>query len=955
VYGLGFYPDGRPYYAMRLVKGETLQEAIRRLHAAERPGRDVGEQRLALRQLLSQFLAICNAVAYAHSRGVLHRDLKPANAILGRYGETLVLDWGLAKAAGTPESQRDTGELPLRPAAGEVVATEAGTTLGTPAYMSPEQAEGRWDVVGPASDIYGLGATLYTLLTGQPPVGGSDRGELLRKAARGEWRPPRQVKADVPLPLDAVCRKAMAPDPRQRYATALELAADVEHWLADEPVRAWREPRRVRAGRWVRRHKPQVAALAAAGLVALLLGGAGLVWLERQAEQRRRGVEAALDRAAEMQGRAQWAEARAVLTQAEALLSPGGPADLRRRLERARFDLKLVARLDAIQLQRATLVEGRFDTAGADREYAQAFREAELGGLDEDTRVVAARVRTSGARQAVVDALDDWAVSLRRGPQLDWVLVVARQADPDPWRNRARDAKAWTSRAALSRLAQQAPAGRVPSRFVGFLALRLHWLREDAEGLLRSAQRRLPGDFWVNFELGNALYAKKQMAEAIGFYRAALAVRPAAAAVRNNLGVALHDQGKLGEAVAQFRRAISLDPKYPKAHYNLGNGLYGQGQLSEAVAEFRRAISLDPKYALAYNNLGNALRGQGKLDEAVAAYRRAIALDPKNAKAYGNLGIALVAQRKLTGAVAESRRAIALDPKDAQAYFNLGNALREQGKLDKAVAAYRRAIALDGKFAMFHYNLAIALKAQGQLTQAVVEYRRAIQLDPSFAEAHCNLGFALRQLGRVQESLDCYRRGHRLGMRRQGWRYPSGDWVKQAERLAELDKQLPAFLQGKRQPGTTDDCLALAELCGFKQQYATATRFYADALAGQPERAAALAARHRYNAACFAALAGCGRGEDASQLDDKEKARLRTQALGWLRANLAAWQKLLQKAPDQARSAVRRTMEHWQKDPDLAGVRDKAALAKLPEAERNEWAKFWDGVAALLVEAGPGK
>jgi serine/threonine-protein kinase len=301
VYGLGQYGDGRPFYAMRFVQGDNLQQAIRRFHQQEKAGRDPGERSLAFRELLGRFVDVCQAVAYAHSRGVLHRDLKPGNVMLGKYGETLVVDWGLAKPGcgsagpGRKEGEGGTGEVALRPRSAEELDTEAGATLGTPAYMSPEQAQGRWDQVGPASDIYSLGATLYTLLTGQAPVQGRDRGELLQKAGRGEWLPPARVKPGTPAALDAVCRRALALRPRERYTTALALAADIEHWLADEPVSAWREPLRLRAGRWVRRHRPAVAALAAAVVVALLLGGAGLFWAQRQAENRRRAVAKALD------------------------------------------------------------------------------------------------------------------------------------------------------------------------------------------------------------------------------------------------------------------------------------------------------------------------------------------------------------------------------------------------------------------------------------------------------------------------------------------------------------------------------------------------------------------------------------------------------------------------------------------------------------------------------------
>jgi serine/threonine-protein kinase len=280
VYGLGTYADGRPYYAMRLVRGESLTDAIRRYHA----GAAAGQWSLAFRQLLGRFVAVCQAVAYAHSRGVLHRDLKPGNVMLGPYGETHVVDWGLAKTIGRPSDGSDrggpAGEAALRPSSGSGSGmTLAGQAVGTPAYMSPEQASGRLDQLGPASDVYSLGATLYCLLTGKPPFDGA-ADEVLARVQRGDFPPPRQVAPGVPPPLDAVCLKAMALNPADRYPTALALAADVEHWLADEPVTARSDPLSTRLARWGRRHKPLVTGAAALLVTAVAALSVGLFLLD---------------------------------------------------------------------------------------------------------------------------------------------------------------------------------------------------------------------------------------------------------------------------------------------------------------------------------------------------------------------------------------------------------------------------------------------------------------------------------------------------------------------------------------------------------------------------------------------------------------------------------------------------------------------------------------------------
>jgi serine/threonine-protein kinase len=288
VYGLVQGPDGQPCYAMRFIQGQTLADAIRRFHEADRPGRDPGERRLALRELLARFVAVCNTMAYAHSKGVIHRDLKPANIMLGPYGETLVVDWGLAKALAPDEAARAAGAAPPAPfpAAGDA-GTRIGAVAGTPAYMSPEQAASRWDLVGPAADVYSLGATLYALLTGQAPFAGP-AGEVLPRVQRGDFPAPRQRKNDAPRALEAVCLKAMALKPEGRYATPLALAADLEHWLADEPVTAYRQPWTDTARRWMRRHRLWVTSGAAVLVAALVFLTVLVVVIDRA---RRRSVD----------------------------------------------------------------------------------------------------------------------------------------------------------------------------------------------------------------------------------------------------------------------------------------------------------------------------------------------------------------------------------------------------------------------------------------------------------------------------------------------------------------------------------------------------------------------------------------------------------------------------------------------------------------------------------------
>jgi serine/threonine-protein kinase len=295
------------------------------------------------------------------------------------------------------------------------------------------------------------------------------------------------------------------------------------------------------------------------------------------------------------------------------------------------------------------------------------------------------------------------------------------------------------------------------------------------------------------------------------------------------------------------------------------------------------------------------------------------------------------------------REALRLKPNFPEAHSNLGAALSDQGKYAEAEAEYREGLRLRPNYPEAHNNLGNALAAQGKLREAAVAYKEAIRLKPDYPEAHCSLGQALRRQGRFAEAVSALRRGHELGSKQANWPYPSAAWVREAKQLAALDAKLFKVLRGAAQPADAAERLGLAKFCQqYKKRYATAARFYAEAFAGEPKMAEDLRGTwNRYNAACAAALAGCGQGADAVQLDDKERARLRRQALDWLRADLRAWAEMLEKGPARARAKVQQALRHWQRDADFAGVRgDK--LAKLPQAERQSWQRLWADVEQTL-------
>ncbi len=285
VYGLGQTADGRPFYAMRFIEGVTLRQAIDDYHRADWKSRGASAQHLELVRLLSHLVATCNTVAYSHNRGLVHRDIKPDNIMIGRYNETLVLDWGLAVAVERDARARASGEKTLMP--GGLPESSSVSGAGTIGYMSPEQLPDSGLLVGPASDVYSLGATLYRILVGVAPIQGPANLDTWRRIREGDYRHARQANPKTPKALAAICDKAMHVRPEDRYASALELASDLQNWMADEPVSVYREPLFERSLRWARRHRSWTTSLGVA--VALVLGVSFLasILLGRMAQNER--------------------------------------------------------------------------------------------------------------------------------------------------------------------------------------------------------------------------------------------------------------------------------------------------------------------------------------------------------------------------------------------------------------------------------------------------------------------------------------------------------------------------------------------------------------------------------------------------------------------------------------------------------------------------------------------
>ena len=983
VYQLGTFADHRPYFSMKLIKGRTLAEML--------AGRTPVDGEIA--RFLAIFEHVCQTMAYAHSRGVIHRDLKPSNIMVGSFGEVQVMDWGLAKilarggvvddaqAGHTGTSARETVIATVRVAT-EDNASLAGSVLGTPSYMAPEQARGEGDRLDERADVFALGSILCEIVTGQPAFVGRTSGEIQRKAAAGDLTDASArltgSGADAEVVSLALACLAREPEDRLRHAGAVNdrvaaHLAGVQKRLRDSEIdRAAAAARATQAvltaqaaeARVVaeRRARRLTVALAASLIGLVALGGGGFAWSERQRTARvaraSAGAVETLEEASriaatarsEPRNPARWAEAEAAVRRADEVAQRSeADATTRRRAaqalaevgrERAKADEQLKAeQADRHLVERLAEIRARYVDEGlgisADSAYADAFREA---GLDpefrpnEAGRAIASRPRAIA--EAIAAGLDDWA-SLRRKPgpgvlrPATPLAQAARIADPEPWRVALRSALERPGRmeirAELLRLKDTAQLDTLSPVSADLLARALSDNAEHraAVATLREAQRWNPGDLWINYDLGRSLTITGKGREAVRYLAAAQAIRPATGFY---LARALHTAGELDEAIAVLRELVRSQPKGGiHAQYLAGllteQGRWAEGDqaLDAAIAAFREATRLHPDDANAWLRLGMCLDRRGKPGETEAALREAIRARPDIGGPYGVLARHLTTR---PGRLAEAE-----------------TALRESIRLIPIPGLTRQQL-----------DLAAILTGRRKSAEAEAAYRKAIEYQSNAARAHFGLAEFLESEARPEEALASYRRAARETDPYRTDKVRIAESIRRVERQITLSPRLAAILDGEDQAVDAAGALDRAELCRNRHRPAAAVRFFDQAMSLDPKIIDDVVARPRYEAARVAATAGIGEGEDDPRPDEAARAGLRARALGWLRDELTVWAGLAPSPDPKARARAHDALARWIIDPDLAGVRDPAAIESLPEGERPSWRSLWVEVEALFLQ-----
>jgi serine/threonine protein kinase/lipoprotein NlpI len=921
IHELGTDEAGQPFYTMKFIQGRTLSQVIDEYHAPPGPG--AAPREVQCLRLLQIFLNLCQTVAYAHSRHVIHRDLKPDNVMVGAYGETLLLDWGLAKPLGVPEETADTPEAPVRTRfsySGESLETMDGAVKGTPAYMAPEVAEGRVADIDQSSDIFLLGGTLYHILTGKKPRAAKTVTEYIKLASTKPPPPPRTLDRTIPKALDAICVKALALRREDRYASAAALAEDVQRYLAGEPATAYRENFWERSWRWVKRHRVALGRVAVL-LVVLGMSGVGVAMV-REAEAQREA-----DRVENVR-RLQLAEERRLAQQREDKLK-FELAEERRKAERAEEERKQIEAARKLKQEAEQRQKAEHEAAESKRTIQARAQVERFRGLADEAQHYAAFQDPGAEHVPYFDlekgeekALAALALVGPWGPHLEGLPL---EEERTPLRAEVYDLLLLTART-KSRRAQPGTPQEMLALLDRAAALReptvsCYRLRADAYRLAGdkdkadAAQRQADDPATPAIALDHFLAAEQARTEH---------TRQAAEPLKEQ-GPAKREQ--LTRAVELYRKALALQQKHFWSHFQLGHCYLALGQGDLAVEALGACVALRPDSPLGYTMRGLVLGLQKRYAAAVADLDRAVALDADFRPARLNRGLVNWLEKKYDAALADFE-AVLRPPAEQrllEAAFYRGQLHLERGEPARALADFSLAVAdkrgvhaaylrrarlyfaggdvrrgLADVDAYLAHGRAPALQSAEGLAQrgrqlrtlagelqgaarknllllAVADLQKAADLGHRSLALFDNLGAAREDLGRVRAAIEAYTEAVKLSPKearllvKRGWAH---------ERLGQLDEALADFAAALRlDPAHAEAHAGLGYIQACRGQAAAgASRHASEAVLYQPGDYLLL-----HNVACVYGK--------LSERDPKRQREYEDLALTYLRREVELWQK----------------------------------------------------------------
>jgi serine/threonine protein kinase len=976
---LGSFADGKPFLAMKLVKGATLREM---LDQRPTPGADRGK-------FVAIFEQICNAVGYAHAHHVIHRDLKPSNIMVGKFGEVQIMDWGLAKILGDASSQEETENEALAtidfsasvmetPVAGDS-ATRTGSILGTPAYMPPEQAGGQIRQIDARSDVFGLGAILCEILTGKPPYCAKNPNDVRLMAVRGDsLEAMEKLEACGGEPdLVTLAKRCLAFEQAKRPADGQSVADEVARIRTASEARA-REAERERSAALVRvaeaskrRRQLFVAASVIGGVLVLGIIGTsyGLFRAQESTRAEREAKFKAQDAA-----------------QAERIAKELAETERSRAEKREQEAIDAVKRFgdvvaDNPELKNSPQLESlRKELLKEPLAFFKLLRER----LQQEENT-----RPETLKRLATAAYDLGNLTNSIGSKEDALLAYT-------------EAQSIWDRLALETPGENA-YGVMQANNQRGLAVMLHHTGKFPESLAahekaRSIRAQLvknsPNDLKLqsalalsHYDCGNLFRAMGKRNEAFDAHRAAQSIR--AQLVENEpdnleflsglawseyaLGLLHAEFGDLKEALAAHERSKAFRERlvrekptaavyqsqlawslYNIAHVyeDIGKQLEALAAHSEAKQIRERLVRLQPtntafrsEYAFSLSKLGEIFRQGGNFNQSQEAHEQAIAVreqlvreNPKAVKYQDELASSRYAHGILLDQIGR--------PNEAAASFEAAISIR-----DRLVSENPTVPTFKAKLGWSIYHLARSKKSAGDfsaaeklLHKAVAHQSRALNEDRRNVEYRDGLKASLRLLLEAATHLS----NETLKKKTQ---QELVELVRSDPRFAALDERMSVVLKGEA-PSDANELLSFAQRSYDSERFALSARFYAEAFQKEPILIECRKPQHAYNAACSAALGGCGRGELAETLDEASRKKLRDQANELLKNEMRRLEKLLQStSTTEERHQVANTLEHWQKDLDLASLREKERLAELPEGERKEWEQLWLLVAATLEKA----